>query len=762
MLDVVNRRLSIGARLALIAVLFVVTVGLSAGLHLRRGLDQLDSTETELIGQRYIGAVWQTLTTGNADGLAAFADRNAAFETQAQYGAFQGAREPADRQKAAAKLIWDISAGSNLAQDPGAASFYVAEALTKRLPALSADAAAVTDAVAMAPSDARKTKIAAALAKLDVDVDKAKVSYQAAVRNDKTGIAGTDLKIPSADVFAAVRALAGAAQAPPETGSADYAQANLAVLKALQTGWNATYAELDRLLGRRIAQGQNALIFDLAMIAGLALPALLLIWLVTAGLSRRFRGLDETMGRLNRGDKAAEIPYLDDVNETGRIARTLAGMKRALIEREANETRREADRIAASAAREKAAAEAQTQSEALVVRTFGQGLKALATANLSYRLEGQLPCAYRQLQEDFNAAIAAFDLSRREHEAAVVAREEERRAAVESQICAEEEARRTSVELVVSSFGEGLAALAGRDLTYRLTQDLPAEYRVVQEDFNAAIAQLEEAIDDVRSRVGAIADNAQEIRRAAEEMAQRTERQAAALEESAAAINEVSITVGKSAENAHTANETAAAARADAERGSAVAKKSIDAMRTIAKSSADITQIIAVMDEIAFQTNLLALNAGIEAARAGEAGKGFAVVASEVRYLAQRSGTAAKQIRSLITVSDVQVAGGVALVEESGKALHKIVEDVELICTLMNTVAASQKDEADTLREIDAAVDQMDQTTQQNAAMAEQSHAASESLAGFAGELNAAVGRFVTGRYGPGKGGHARRLIAAE
>ncbi|MGB8601088.1 MAG: methyl-accepting chemotaxis protein, partial [Rhizomicrobium sp.] len=265
---------------------------------------------------------------------------------------------------------------------------------------------------------------------------------------------------------------------------------------------------------------------------------------------------------------------------------------------------------------------------------------------------------------------------------------------------------------------------------------------VLQKDFNDAMSQMESAMQDIFKSAGEIANNCQEISQGAREMATRTERQAASLEETAAAVNEITATVAKSSEGASQANTKANTAKVGAEHGNNIAAKAVAAMREIAKSSSEITNIISVIDEIAFQTNLLALNAGVEAARAGEAGRGFAVVATEVRSLAGRSAEAAKEIKALIKNSETQVETGVKLVEESGTALQQIVTDITSISQLVGDIAHSQKEQANALGEIDSAVGDMDKSTQQNAAMAEQSNAASEALAGFAREMENLVSRF--------------------
>jgi methyl-accepting chemotaxis protein len=304
--------------------------------------------------------------------------------------------------------------------------------------------------------------------------------------------------------------------------------------------------------------------------------------------------------------------------------------------------------------------------------------------------------------------------------------------------------RVADVELVNESFGEALAALARRDLTYRLTKEVPVEYRALQEDYNNAIVALDAAMKDIDRRASDIAGGSAEIYTASQEMAHRTEREAAALEQTSAAVNELTEAVKTSANGAKEANDAAAAAKQDAEQGSVVARNAVEAIRAIAQSSNEITQIIGVINDIAFQTNLLALNAGVEAARAGDAGKGFAVVASEVRQLAQRSGEAAKQIKQIITTSEEQVENGVRLVEDSGGAFGKIVGEIGKIYELVAAIFVSQREQATALGEIDSAIQQLDQTTQQNAAMAEQSCAASDSTAGYAKELKSQVTQFHT------------------
>ena len=302
---------------------------------------------------------------------------------------------------------------------------------------------------------------------------------------------------------------------------------------------------------------------------------------------------------------------------------------------------------------------------------------------------------------------------------------------------------------IVARLGDGLAQLSAGNLAFRLDGDFPGEYGKLRTDFNAAIASLEETIRTVNASIGNIGNGTNEISRGAADLSHRTEQQAASLEETAAALDELTSQVNSSAENARTAAQSVSTASTDAERSGEVVQKAIAAMHGIEQSSTEVSRIIGVIDEIAFQTNLLALNAGVEAARAGEAGKGFAVVAQEVRELAQRSANAAKEIKTLINTSEVQVREGVDLVGRAGSALEKIAEQVMQINGLIRQISGSASEQAVGLREINAAVNQMDQVTQQNAAMVEETTAASVSLNDEAQVLKSLVARFQAGGSAP-------------
>jgi methyl-accepting chemotaxis protein len=295
---------------------------------------------------------------------------------------------------------------------------------------------------------------------------------------------------------------------------------------------------------------------------------------------------------------------------------------------------------------------------------------------------------------------------------------------------------------MVAALGEALDRLARGDLVGRLDTEVKAEFQKLKDDFNNAVGLLEQAMTRVSEATNNVRAGADEIGIAADDLSKRTEQQAASLEETAAALDEITSTVRRSATGAKQAQDVVAGAKAEAERSGVVVDQAVAAMGEIETSSRSIGNIIGVIDEIAFQTNLLALNAGVEAARAGEAGRGFAVVAQEVRALAQRSADAAKEIKTLIANSTAQVDRGVGLVGQTGEALRGIVSKVAEIDTLIEQISSSAQDQSQGLNEVNTAVNQMDQVTQQNAAMVEQTTAATHSLKGQAGELIKQVSAF--------------------
>ncbi len=299
---------------------------------------------------------------------------------------------------------------------------------------------------------------------------------------------------------------------------------------------------------------------------------------------------------------------------------------------------------------------------------------------------------------------------------------------------------------VVEALATALGHLSRGNLTWRLEQSFAARYESLRADFNDALAKLQAAMREIAGNAASMTAGVADMSRASDELARRTEHQAASLVQTTAALGEITVAVRNTADSASQANAAAASARLEAERSDPVVSEAVEAMTLIETSSGQIGKIIGVIDEIAFQTNLLALNAGVEAARAGEAGRGFAVVAQEVRALAQRSANAAKEIKDLINVSGQQVSAGVERVGRTREALQRIIARVAEIDAQVNAIAASARDQAQGLGEVNTTMGEMDRVVQQNAAMVEETTAAAHALRSESQELADRVDLFEIGQ----------------
>jgi methyl-accepting chemotaxis protein len=394
-----------------------------------------------------------------------------------------------------------------------------------------------------------------------------------------------------------------------------------------------------------------------------------------------------------------------------------------------------------------------------VTRPIGaitQSMNALAAGDN----QAGIPYAGRRDEiGEMAAAVSVFRENALERERLARETEANRSMSERERIAREEQKARDAadVSFAVDNLARGLKSLSDGDMTFRLEQGFVGKLEQLRTNFNESVGGLQRVLRAVGENARMIDSGANEIRAAADDLSKRTEQQAASVEQTAASLEQVTTAVRDSAARAGEAGQLVENTRSGAERSGEIVGQAVAAMEAIETSSNGISNIIGVIDDIAFQTNLLALNAGVEAARAGEAGKGFAVVAQEVRELAQRSANAAKEIKALITKSSHQVRQGVELVGETGRQLAVIVSEVQAINSNVLAIVSTSREQSTGLSEINVAVNQMDQGTQKNAAMVEQTTAATHSLAREAAALIELLGQF---RLGEGQDAAIR--VASE
>ena len=299
-----------------------------------------------------------------------------------------------------------------------------------------------------------------------------------------------------------------------------------------------------------------------------------------------------------------------------------------------------------------------------------------------------------------------------------------------------------NVAMALDDLVRMLNALAAGDLTQRITADYHGSFALLKDNANMTAERIGGIVSDIKGSSREVTNASMEITTSTTDLSQRTEEQAASLEETSASMEQIGATVKKNAENAQEANQSAISTREVAGRGNEVVAQAVNAMAQIEESSRNISEIIVVIDEIARQTNLLALNAAVEAARAGDAGRGFAVVASEVRSLAQRSSQAAKDIKDLIVNSGGQVKEGVELVNRAGSALTEITDSIKQVADLVSDIAAASAEQSTGIDQVNKALTQMDEVTQQNSALVEENAATAKTLEGQARAMDERIAFF--------------------
>src|SRR5262249_42998687 len=423
-------------------------------------------------------------------------------------------------------------------------------------------------------------------------------------------------------------------------------------------------------------------VMSLVALGGVAI-GFVLAWLIGRAIATPIVRMTDAMSKLSAGDNAVEVPALGRKDEIGSMAAAVQVFKNNAIEK----LRLDAQ-IKEDEERQRQAAEAQRKREEAAGAEVAQVVNAAAAGDLTKRIDiASKTGFFQKLGEGMNGLLDAVS---------------------------------STVGEVVGM----MSAMANGDLSKRVTGNYQGDFLRLKDDANTTAEKTAKMVGQTVEGMGAIKASTAEIATGATDLSSRTEEQVASLEEISASIRQLNTTVQQSAENAGQASQLAVAARTAAEGGGQVATSAVSAMAEIEQSSQKISDIVGMIDEIAFQTNLLALNAAVEAARARRAGRGFAVVAGEVRALAQRSSQASKEIKTLIMNSNSQVKQGVELVNKAGATLAEIVNSVKRVSDIVAEIAAANKEQSASVGEVQEAIGQIEQATQQNAALVEETTAA--------------------------------------
>jgi len=437
---------------------------------------------------------------------------------------------------------------------------------------------------------------------------------------------------------------------------------------------------------------------------------------VQRSIVRPISDIESTMGSLSAGDVVADIPHAKRRDEIGSMARTIGVFRQSIDDRAAHEHER--------TARELAASEARRRSLAETAHEIGIVVDAAARGDFSRRVSTE---AGGGDMAELVAGINTINIV---------------------------------IDDATARFADVLGAIADGDLTRTATTEYSGKLGEVSASINEMVRRLSQTVAVIKDTASDVSVSAGEIKAGAEHLSQRTEDQASSLEETAATTEQLAASVKASAQASHQAAKLAEDATSVARNGGEIVSDAVDAMNRIEEASRKITEITSVIDNIAFQTNLLALNAAIEAARAGDAGKGFAVVASEVRTLAQQSSEAAKGISGLISASTHEITQGVKLVRSAGEVLGQIVEASRKVAGTVSEISAASGEQANGIDEMSQTVAHMDEMTQQNAALAEQSAASAIMLGRKIEQLNALVSKFRTASPAGGSVSNDTKIVA--
>jgi methyl-accepting chemotaxis protein len=727
MLNHINKHWSIPKRLTAIAVAGLLPL-FPIGYHLlSNDLEQISFAEKEIEGIRYIDAVWAAVDAPDSLRAQRLAELQGATKRLESYGtgseveAILNAKNDVSRLAGARDAILKAASISGLALDPAHATYYLMQTTTLQVGGMRHVTARISDALAKGDGLHEATQ---ALAILHNEIGEVANASEQMKATEEGREALQHLEAPLRQLEELSRTIAQFQSAAPDAEKMRVMAAG--IQPVLQAVWREGSKELERLIDDRKSSMWVQLCRDMGVALAMSSLAMLLAWTVARTLSAGMRQQITAIEALSKEDDSIEIASDGSTNEAAVITAALRRLRDGIVERkrlalETERQSRETSELNDYYARE----------HDRFMAAFRAASEKVANGDFSHRITTPVIDEYKDIVDEMNRTAERLEQAR-------------------SLVDKSQRERQTAIQVL----GEALSRLAAGDLRVRIEAAIGDEFQTLKKDFNSSVEQLELTISEVKHSTDNIKVGTDEISQASDDLSRRTENQAASLEETAAAVAEITATVKKTAVGAEEARAVVSEAKSDAEQSGTIVRRAIEAMSAIERSSEQIGQIIGVIDEIAFQTNLLALNAGVEAARAGDAGRGFAVVASEVRALAQRSAVAAKEIKGLISTSASQVTQGVGLVGETGEALERIVKRVAGINRVVAEIAATAGEQATALAQVNTAVNQMDQVTQQNAAMVEEATAATRTLQGQTTELLRLVDRFRTaGQHRRASGG---------